>query len=84
MKSSPRNVQGAQGAQSEASVTLGSGNSLDGSTSKLKREVEALLVEKTAAEAKASKLEEAITTALHQKVRRKTAVFTISPYNCAA
>ena len=81
MESSPRNVEGAQGAQSEASLPIRSGNSLDESTSKL--EVEALLAKKgIAAEAKASKLEEeaalpreALNALQSLKVRRETAVF---------
>ena len=71
MESSPRNVIGAQGARSEASLSAVSGNSLDGSTYRLKLEVEALLAEKAPVEVKASKLEEALNALQSQKVRCK-------------
>ena len=62
MESSPRIVQGAQ--------SVGSVNRLDGSTSKPNLEVEALLAEITAAEAKASKLEGGLYALQTQKVQR--------------
>ena len=80
MESSHRIVEASQGARGEAALTLGSGNSLHGSTSRL--EVESLLAEKTADAVKASKLEEevawlreALNALALRKVRRRTAVF---------